>query len=319
MSRHSVLVTGASGFIGEALCQTLLQRGYSVTASFRQVAPKAPGMHHVVVGNINGATHWQEALDGVDCVVHCAAISQVSDKQNKGALEDYFAVNYDGTVALAQQAAAKGIKRFVFLSSIMVHGDSTDHRKPFSVIDIPAPVENYALSKWKAEQALQKLAQSSAMEIVIIRPAMVYGPGVAGNFARLLKLVESGMPLPFAKLGNKRGMIGLDNLLDFIMVCLNHPDAANQVFLASDGEDLSMSELLQRLGQSMRRRTWLFSLPIPIMMAGARLIGLPHIARRLLGSLEVDITHTREVLGWSPPIAPGLELQKTVDWYLSRS
>lgn len=319
MSGHSVLVTGASGFVGGALCKALVQRGIAVTASCRGPATRLAGVRYVPGGNINSATNWQEALAGLDCVVHCAAISRVSGKSNAEGLGDYLAVNYEGTVALAEQAAAKGIKRFVFLSSALVHGDSTDHRQPFSISDTPAPVECYAISKWKAEQALTALGHSSGMEVVILRPVLVYGPGVAGNFARLLKLASLGLPLPFAKITNKRSMMALDNLLDLILVCLDHPEASGQAFLASDGVDLSTPELMLLLGHCMQRPPRLFSLPRPLMMNGAKLLGLDQVARRLLGSFQVDITHTRQVLGWSPPLTSESALKKTVEWYLSRS
>tara|TARA_Y100000758_G_scaffold276990_1_gene222126 strand:- start:2396 stop:3109 length:714 start_codon:yes stop_codon:yes gene_type:complete len=214
-------------------------------------------------------------------------------------LAEYRRVNVDGTLNLARQAAAAGVKRFVFISSIGVNGNVNTH--PFTADDLPNPAEHYALSKWEAEQGLWQMQQETGMEVVIIRPPLVYGPGAPGNFGSLVRWVERGVPLPLGAVHNSRALVGIDNLVDLIVRCIDHPSAANQVFLAGDGEDLSTTGLLRGVAKAMGKRGILLPVPAGLLLFGATLLGRKAMAQRLLGSLQVDISKTCELLDWQPP------------------
>ncbi len=216
-------------------------------------------------------------------------------------LAEYRRVNVDGTLNLARQTAAAGVKRFVFISSIKVNGEATARGKAFQADGVPAPEDAYGQSKLEAEQGLVKLAAETGIEVVIIRPPLVYGPGVKGNFASMIKLVEKGLPLPLGAINNKRSLVGIDNLVDLVIRCIDHPAAANQVFLAGDGEDLSTTELLRAVGKAMGKPARLIPVPVGLLQFGATLLGKKAMAQRLLGSLQVDISKTCELLDWQPP------------------
>ena len=218
-------------------------------------------------------------------------------------LAEYRRVNVEGTLNLARQAADAGVRRFIFISSVKVNGEQTPPGKPFGAEDRPVPEDAYGISKWEAEQGLQQLAAETGMELVVIRPPLVYGPGVKGNFAAMIRLVEKGIPLPLGAIHNQRTLVALDNLVDLIIRCIDHPAAANQVFLAGDGEDLSTTELLRRLGKAMGRPVRLLPVPESLLVLGATLLGKQAVARRLLGSLQVDISKARDLLGWEPPLS----------------
>src|SRR5690606_35377392 len=238
---------------------------------------------------------------GVDAIVHCAAQIQVKAKVESDLLGAFRAVNVDGTLALAKQAALEGVRRFVFLSSIKVNGETTAPGEPFKADDVPAPEDGYGASKLEAERGLMQLARETCMEVVIIRPPLVYGPGVKGNFESLVRLVGKGVPLPFGLIRNKRSLVGIDNLVDLVVRCLDHPAAANQVFLAGDGQDLSTAELVGALAVAMEKQPRLLPVPAGVLHLGARLLGKQAVARRLLGSLQLDISKTCKRLGWQPP------------------
>ena len=216
-------------------------------------------------------------------------------------LAEYRKVNVQGTLNLARQAVAAGARRFVFLSSIKVNGETTARETPFQAGDVPLPEDAYGISKLEAEQGLMQLAAETGMEVVIIRPPLVYGPGVKGNFASMIKLVDKGIPLPFGAVDNKRSLIGIDNLVDLIIRCIDHHSAANQVFLAGDGADLSTTELLRGVGRAMGKPARLIPVPAGMLQLGATLLGKKAMAQRLLGSLQVDISKTCELLDWKPP------------------
>jgi nucleoside-diphosphate-sugar epimerase len=313
----AVMVTGATGFIGRALCASLAANGYDVVAASRQVGmPLSAGMRAVQVPEIGAETDWNDALEGCAYIVHCAGMAQVSRGRDADTLSRYRSVNLEGTVRLAEQAAAQGVRRFVFFSSILVMGSYTEMGQPFTADDQCEPLESYAISKWEAERALFEVARKHAMELVVIRPPLVYGPGVSGNFKRLMQCVRAGFPLPLGAVHNLRSMVGMENLLHFTLCCLQHPAAANQVYLVSDGEDLSTTQLLQKIGLALHRPARLFAVPGHWMMAGAGMLGMGDMARRLLGSLQADIGKNREMLGWKPPVSVDAGLQRTTDWFL---
>lgn len=234
-------------------------------------------------------------------LVHCAARAGFTDGMEVDCLHEYRRINVDGTLRLAYEAAAAGVRRFIFISSIKVNGESTSGGDSFKPDDLPSPQDYYGQSKHEAETALMQLSVETGMEIVIIRPPLVYGPEVKGNFSYMIKFVEQGIPLPFGSVNNKRSLIGVDNLVDLIIRCIDHPGAANQVFLAGDGEDLSTSELLLGLGEAMGRPVRLFPVPAGTLQLGATLLGKKAMAQRLLGSLQVDISKTCDLLDWKPP------------------
>ena len=297
-----VLVTGASGFVGSALVPALKQRAYDVVATTRTaVSAPVEGVDYLVIGEMGNALDWQRALRGVDAVVHTAARVHVMDEPSDNPLQAFRRVNVVATLDLARRAAEAGVRRFVFLSSIKVLGEQTRPGNPFRANDVPRPIDPYGVSKREAEDGLLALAAETGMDVVVVRPPLVYGPGVKGNFASMVKLVEKRLPLPFGAIHNKRSLVGIGNLVDLIICCLRHPAAANQVFLVSDGEDLSTTELLKGVAEAMGRPARLVPVPAGMLQLGATLLGKQAIALRLLGSLQVDISKTREMLGWTPP------------------
>ena len=304
-----VLLTGASGFVGGAVLQALRQRGLAVRPVFRTPAA-AQAADGVTVATLDAATDWAPALAGADVVVHCAARAHVMRDEALNPLTEYRRVNVDGTLRLAQQAAAAGVRRFVFISSIGVNGNT--NQRPFTAEDKPNPAEPYAQSKWEAEQALWALQQATKMELVILRPPLVYGASAPGNFGSLVRWVMKGVPLPLGAVRNKRSLVGIDNLADLIACCVEHPAAANQVFLAGDGEDLSTTDLLRRAAMALGAPNRLLPVPMWSLNLAARILGKGAVAQRLLGSLQVDIRKTRELLGWTPPLTVDEGLKKLV-------
>lgn len=298
-----ILLTGATGFVGSAVLNRLRNvPGYRVVSAVRSSAVYAAGnTETVVVGNIDRSTDYSTAIAGVDVVIHIAARAHIMRDEVAEPLEEYRKVNVEGTLNLALQAAEAGVHRFIFISSIKVNGEQTSEGKPFTAENHPAPEDAYGISKMEAEQGLQALSAEAGLELVIIRPPLVYGPGVKGNFASMIRLVQKGIPLPFGAVHNKRSLVGVDNLVDLIVRCIDHPAAANQVFLAGDGEDVSTTELLRRVGLAMGKPTRLVPIPAGILQFGATLVGKKAMAQRLLGSLQVDISKTCEMLDWKPP------------------
>lgn len=310
---NAILLTGASGFVGGRVLQRLSREGgRAVVAAVRSVNASLPaGVATVLVDGLGPATNWSRALEGVDVVVHCAARAHVMKEVAVDPLTVYRQVNVEGTLALARQAALAGVRRFVFISSIGVNGNQTS--VPFTVNDEPCPQEPYAVSKFEAEQGLISLSSELGMEIVIIRPPLVYGSGAPGNFGSLLKWVGKGIPLPLGAVqNNRRSFVAVDNLVDLIVTCIDHPSAANQTFLVADGEDVSTAELLQRMARAMNRKARLLPVPVWMLEKAASLLGKGDVARRLCGSLQLDITHTRQHLAWVPPIDLNEGLRRAV-------
>ena len=313
----NLLLTGATGFLGRALSRKLKLKKYafreSVRSSFRA---QIDGVESFTVGEIGPSTNWSNALSGINCVIHCAAMVHVMHKAKQDALVAYRKVNVQGTLNLAEQAATAGVKRLVFLSSIKVNGEQTNGSIAFRHSDVPFPKDFYAISKWEAEQALKQVSSRTGMEIVIVRPPLIYGPGVKGNFLRLLNLVASGMPLPIGRVSNHRSLVGLDNLVDLIICCINHPAAAGQTFLASDGMDLSTPDLIKKLASAMGKSHPIFPVPVYLLNLVSRILGKTLEVDRLLDSLQVDSSRTCELLKWKPPLSIEAGLLKTVEWYL---
>lgn len=307
----TILVTGATGFIGQALCRALQAEGRPVRAVVRRAIAQAPDA--AIVGEIGPDTHWTAALQGVHCIVHCAARVHVMRDHASDPLDAFRQVNVLGTLNLARQAAAADVRRFVFISSIKVNGEATLHGRPFTAADVPAPQDAYGLSKHEAELGLREIAARTGMEVVIVRPPLVYGPGVRANFAALIKWLKRGVPLPLGAIrDNRRSLVALDNLVHLLIICTRHPRAANQTFLVSDGEDLSTADLLVRLGQALRRPAHLLPVPVSWLQIGARLVGRPEVAQRLVDNLQVDIGKTRELLDWSPRVSVDEGLHRTL-------
>lgn len=297
-----ILITGGGGYIGKVLINTALLLGnYDLVAPVRSTKSEK-NCCFKLIQDINADTNWKEFMDGMNVVIHVAARTHIMKDDVTDPLAEYRQVNVDGTLNLARQAAAGGVKRFIFISSIKVNGEQTQLGTPFTAEDTPAPDDAYGISKWEAEQGLQQLASETGMEVVIIRPPLVYGPGVKGNFASMTKLVAKGLPLPLGAIHNQRSLVAVDNLVDLIITCIDHPAAANQVFLAGDGQDLSTTELLRGVAQAMGKPARLIPVPSSLLMLGATLLGKKAVAQRLLGSLQVDISKARSLLGWEPPI-----------------
>lgn len=308
------LITGAHGFIGSALVHRLRQENREVRAAVRSA--NAAGVDSFVMGDLGAACDWSAALVGVAVIIHCAARVHVLREELSDPLLAFRKVNVDGTLNLARQAAEAGARRFIFISSVKVYGEGASG--PYAVDDPTYPSDAYAISKFEAEQGLRELALATGMEVVIIRPPLVYGPGVKANFLSLMRWLHKGLPLPLGRIDNKRSFVALDNLIDLIMVCLTHSGAANQTFLVSDGEDLSTSEWLRRLGGAMGRPACLMPIPAGWLEGVAFLLGKQSVAKRLCGSLQVDISKTRTVLGWVPPVAIDDALHRTAAAFLAR-
>jgi len=314
---EKILVTGATGFVGQALTDKLRSDGYSVVAAVRRESAILGGdVESVKVGNISAQTDWQQALSKIDVVIHCAARAHIMNDVVADPLAEFRKVNTAGTLNLARQAAEAGVWRFVFISSIKVNGELTES-VPFSSEDVFVPTDPYGLSKYEAEQGLLALARETGLEVVIIRPTLVYGSGVKGNFASLLKWMKTGVPLPLGAIHNQRSLVALDNLVDFIIHCIDHPKAANEIFLISDGEDVSTTELLQKVAKAFDKKALLLPIPVSWMTLAAKLLGKADVANRLFGSLQVDSSKARALLGWGPVITMDEQLKKIADAYLN--
>lgn len=295
------LLTGATGFVGSRLAESLDSLPeFELTCAVRRATQSCRG-REVVVNSLNANTDWSAALAKQQLVIHAAARAHIIKEEVSDALAEYRRVNVEGTLGLAQQAVEAGVQRFVFISSIGVNGNISS--RPFTEVDQPNPVEFYAQSKWEAEQGLWKLQKDTGMEVVIIRPPLVYGAGAPGNFGALVRWISKGVPLPLGAVHNRRSLVAVDNLVDLIITCADHPEAANQVFLAGDGQDLSTTELLRGVAQALGKPARLVPVPEGLLMLSATFLGKKSMAQRLLGSLQVDISKARDVLGWQPPVS----------------
>ena len=309
-----VLLTGANGFIGTAICSKLKHLDFTVQPVVRTMHSKVLSSHTLapVVVDFKSNTDWSAALDGVTHVIHLAARVHVMNDKSTDPLEVYRKVNVDSTLNLARQAAAAGVKRFVFISSVKVNGECTHFGRAFTEVDEPAPKDAYGQSKHEAEQGLRQIGADTGMEEVIIRPPLVYGPGVKANFATLMQAVQRGFPLPLGSVHNQRSLVAMDNLVDFVTTCITHSQAANQTFLVSDGQDLSTTELVCGMAQAFGVPARLLPVPVWALQAGASLLGKGDAVQRLCGNLQVDISKARSLLDWVPPVSVDEGLQRAM-------
>jgi nucleoside-diphosphate-sugar epimerase len=302
----TILVTGADGFIGRRLCLVLQNRGAVVRRAVR-IEPSPRGVNTFATGDLAKFVGWRELAGGVDCVVHLAGRAHVTSKHSPNDVASYRPVNVDATLRLAEAAVAEGVKRFVFVSSIGVNGNQT-RGAPFTEAKLPAPVDAYAISKWEAEMALTRLLAGSGTGLVIVRPPLVYGPGVKGNLLRLMKIVATGLPVPLGSLHAPRNIIGSENLCDLLMACLEHPAAAGEVFLAAESESQSTATLLEAIAARMSPPGRVWRCPLPLVHVAAALAGRSTELAKLSRPLEVDAGKALNVLGWRPvlPFADGI-------------
>lgn len=308
---QTVLVSGANGFVGRPLCSALERAGYRVRRCCRLAS--AAGQHDVAVGEIGPDTDWNAALSGVDAVVHLAARVHVMKDRAADPLAEFRRVNVAGTARLARAAASSGVRRFVYLSSIKVNGEAT-HGRPFSESDLPHPQDPYGVSKQEAEQALAQIGAETGLEVVVLRPPLVYGPGVKGNFLRLLQLVKKGMPLPLASIANRRSLLYVGNLADAVCACLSAPAAAGKTYLLCDSEEVSTPDLIRKLAQAMGRPSRLLPFPPVLFDIVSRLGGAAPI-QRLTGSLQINSARIQQELSWHPPFSLDQGIRETVHWF----
>lgn len=308
----NLLLTGASGFLGSALLQSFIGRSdvrlYPVYRGGVKLIDEHENLHAVVVNQDFESYSWSKELQNIDVIVHVAGRAHVLNAGDQ--LREFRRANLDVTMNLARQAAACGVKRFVFISSIGVNGGGGLY--PYTELDCPSPENAYAISKFEAEQALQELAQSSSMEVVIIRPPLIYGFGAPGNFSRLVSAVKRGVPLPFGSVQNKRTCVGIDNLTDLIHLCVYHPSARNQIFLAGDNEDVSIEMMIRTIAEGLGRPTRLLNVPLPLLNVMVGLMGKRQLLDKICGNLQVDIGKARKLLSWSPRMTVREGLLKAV-------
>ena len=310
-----VLVTGVSGFVGSATCVRLVTQGMDVVGTVRQLPTQPlPGVDYRIVSDLNGDTDWRQALTGVGAIIHCAGRVHVMRETAADPLVAFRAANVAGTEQLARQAAVAKVRRFIFLSSVKVNGEGGS--VAYCETDPPAPQDSYGISKYEAELGLREIAVETGMEMVMVRSPLIYGPGVKANFLALMRALARGIPLPLGAIHNRRSMVALDNVVDLIVTCIQHPAAVNETFLVSDGEDLSTTELIHRLACAMCRPARLVPVPTTVLITGLMLLGKREMARRLCGTLQVDITKVRKVLGWIPPVSVDDGLRRTAAHYL---
>lgn len=301
---NGVLLTGASGFIGRSILDRLLFQGVDVVSAIRNEKVYLPRKaRKVIIPAFGGGVEWSNILHSCGTIIHSAARVHIMNDCAADPLAEFRKVNVEGTLHLARSAAYVGVKRFIFISSIKVNGEGTKLDRPYTAFDVPAPQDSYGISKMEAEHGLRDIAKTTGMEVVIIRPVLVYGPGVKANFRSMMNWLSKGVPLPLGAIHNKRSLVSLDNLVDLIVTCIDHPAAANETFLVSDGEDLSTTEMLRRMGQALGKSARLVPVPAGLLEAGAAMLGKRAVAQRLCGSLQVDIRHTRETLNWNPPVS----------------
>ena len=308
----SILVTGANGFVGKALCEEALSRKIKVFGATRQTCRLSDGINNVVVGEIDEHTNWQHALENRNLVIHLAARVHVMNDSVPDPLNEFRRMNVIATERLARCASACGVKRLVYVSSIKVNGEETFNGQAFAETQPPAPEDPYGISKWEAELALQRVAEETGLEVVIVRTPLVYGTGVKGNFAQMISVLKRGLPLPFASVRNKRSLIYVGNLVDALLLCATHPAAVGQTYLVSDGDDLSTPDLLHKLTIVMGRSPRIFAFPISLLKLAGHLTGKSKQIGRLIGSLQVDSFKIRRELGWIPPYTVEQGLQNTV-------
>ncbi len=319
-----ILLSGATGFVGRSLLPVLVNKGFDVTVAVRNLSKwnssAGAGGHGSLraleIGDIDGAVNWYPALQDVDVVIHLANRAHIMKDDSRDPVSEYFRINYEGTKALAEQSESCGVKRFVFLSTIKVNGEMTAAGEAFDEKDIVVPADPYSQSKYKAEQVLRAIAKTGQMDVVIIRPPLVYGPGVKANFQVMMKWLSAGIPLPFGSINNARSLISVDNLVDFIVTCIDHQSAGNETFVVSDDEDLSTTELLRRMGEALSRPARLFAVPDKLLKIMFHIVGRSGLYCRLCQSLQLDSAKAKSLLGWMPPVSVDDALRRTAVHYI---
>jgi UDP-glucose 4-epimerase len=311
--RNQIILTGATGFVGGAILNRLQrEQKYPVTAVVRGgSALQVSAVPVIRINTFDGDTQWQNHLESADVIIHSAARVHVMNDVESDPLAAFRKINVEGTLNLARQAAASGVRRFIFVSSIKVNGEGTQSGEAYTADDVPAPADPYGISKMEAEQGLRQLATQTGMEVVIVRPVLVYGPGVKANFQSMMRWLSKGVPLPFGAIHNRRSLVALDNLVDLLLTCITHPAAANQTFLVSDGDDLSTTALLSKMARALQKPARLIPVPSWMLKTGAALLGKKALSQRICGSLQVDISKTRTLLGWTPPVSVDRALMAT--------
>ena len=313
-------MTGATGFVGQHLVNALLRKKKQVRACVRgrryKSYSESPLVELSLVEDLSQVASWEKALRDVTVVIHTAARVHIMEDKEADPLAEFRKVNTEGTLNLARQAAEQGVSRFIFISSIKVNGEMTSIGQPFRTTDNTIPTDPYGLSKYEAEQGLLRIASETDMEVVIIRPPLIYGPGVKANFASMMKWVSKGVPLPLGAVYNNRSLVALENLIDFIIHCIAHPKAANEVFLVSDEEDISTTQLLKKVAKALGKKANLLPIPVSLMSFAATLIGKKSVAERLFGSLQVDSAKARDLLDWKPVVTMDEQLRKTAEVYI---
>lgn len=315
---EALLITGANGFVGLSLCLAALLRGFRVKGATRNVAHLDAGVENVVVGQVDESTNWDKVLQGVNVVIHLAARVHVMHDRAASPLAEFRRVNTAGTEHLARSAAASGAKRFVYVSSIKVNGEGVANDYAYRETDAPAPQDPYGISKCEAEQALHRVAAETGLDIVIVRPPLVYGAGVKGNFAQMMRILDRGLPLPLGSILNQRSLVYLGNLVDALLLCATHPQAAGRTYLVSDGEDVSTPDLLRKLGDAMECPARLFPCPTGLLKLAGTMVAKVDQVERLTGSLRVDSGKIRRELGWTPPFSMEDGLRETARGYLEQ-
>jgi len=310
----NILVTGATGFVGQALCQHLLRNGHRVVATYRTHKTDL-NCDWLQIGDMDGNTDWADKLTGINVVIHLAARVHMMQEGASDPLATYRAINRDGTLCLAKAAQSQGVKRFVFLSTIKVNGEKTQKDQPFRVVIDQSPVDPYGLSKWEAEEGLRTLEQQTGLEVCILRPPLVYGPGVKANFLSFLKLADKALPVPFKCLHNQRSLVNVENLADALMICSQHPNAVHKTYLISDGHDLSVADMFALMAQKLKRPCRMIPLPVFVLKILGRITGKSAAIDRLTQSLQVDGQTIQKELNWTPPVSVESGFEKMVSWY----
>ncbi len=312
------LVTGATGFVGHFLCERLLSEDFTVRGTMLEsenISSLVKGVEPVIVKPLGAYTTWSHALEGINTIIHLAARVHIMNDPSADPMVEFRKTNVDGTARLASEAAKAGVKRLLFVSSIKVNGEETE--VPYTEESPAQPTDPYGISKWEAEIALRQIEAETGLQVVIVRPTLVYGSGVKANFLNMMKIISRGIPLPLASINNKRSLIYVGNLVGALTICAKHPKAAGQTYLVSDGEDLSTPELIRRVAAAMAVPSRLFPMPVALIQLAGIMTGKKTAVQRLTGSLTVDISKIRQELGWAPPFTMEEGLKETTDWYRS--
>tara|TARA_B100000902_G_C27228425_1_gene873480 strand:- start:99 stop:1061 length:963 start_codon:yes stop_codon:yes gene_type:complete len=314
------LVTGGSGFIGSAIANKLQISGHKVTSIIKKIDDnkivKNQQFNFIELENIDKDTDWKKKLINIDCIVHCAAKTHYNHSSNDQQFRNYESLNYHSTINLAYQASKCGVKRFIYMSSIGVNGNFTKNEKKFSIFDSPNPSDNYATSKLIIEKKLQEISKNNELEIVIVRAPLVYGPSSKGNIIKFIKLIDSGIPLPLGSINNSKSFLSIDNLVDFLCLCVTHPSAANEIFLVSDDDDISLQDLILKITKYLDKNIFIFPFPIKFLYLSSKLINKSNTFEKLVNSLQIDINYTKSKLNWKPKYNFDESLKKTIEWYL---